>query len=342
MMIPYRYAKPFLYSLPDAETAHNLAIAALRLPGLWKPAPAPEPSLAVEVAGLRFPGPVGLAAGFDKNAEALPALAKLGFGFLEAGTVTPLPQGGNPRPRLFRLRKDRAVINRMGFNNDGVAEAAGRIEAAKPRLAVPVGLNVGLNKDRAAELGDYGALIAKASAVADYVTVNISSPNTPGLRDLQGKDYFPRLCEIIRDSRKRHSEASAKYVPVFVKLAPDLTEEEAKHIADAMLRFRIDAAIISNTTVARPHHLRSAAKDEQGGLSGEPLKAKALKMLHLFREITGGELPFIGAGGISTAKDVRERLDAGASAVQLYSAMIYHGPYIAADIHEELGRTGGM
>ncbi len=323
----YRLLRPFVFAL-DAETSHRATIAALK----WLPlrsAHLPH-ALRTTVAGLDFPSPVGLAAGFDKDAEVAAEMLTLGFGFVEVGTLTPRPQPGNPRPRLFRLSEDRAVINRMGFNNHGQAQAFMRLEG-RARAGGPVGVNIGANKDSPDFVGDYVSGVKAMSAVADYLTVNISSPNTPGLRALQNHGALDTLLSAIAGARQKNGP------PVFLKVAPDLEKGDPDRIVRAALDHGIDAIIVSNTTISRPK-LKSDWAREQGGLSGEPLKAMALDCLRLFRKASGGSLPLIGCGGISSADDAWERIRAGASLVQLYSAMVYEGPYIARRIAEGLAR----
>lgn len=310
----YRLAAPALFAL-DPETAHRLTIAALRaLPIRRTAAPGP---LAVEVGGIRFPNPLGLAAGFDKNAEVPNAMLGLGFGFVEVGSITPRPQAGNPRPRLFRLIEDGAVINRMGFNNEGAAAALGRLQA-RPRRGI-VGVNVGANKDAADRIADYLTGIRTFAPVADYLTVNISSPNTPGLRDLQAEGELAALLGAIAAAREPGDP------PVFLKVAPDLADGDHERIVRAAIDNRIAALIVANTTISR-RGLRSRHAGETGGLSGAPLHDLALAQLRRFRGIAGADLPLIGAGGIAGAEDAWRRIRAGASLVQLYSALVYEGP----------------
>jgi dihydroorotate dehydrogenase len=321
----YRLLRPFLFAL-DAEAAHRATIAALK----WLPlhsAGLPK-SLRTTVAGVEFPSPVGLAAGFDKDAEIAAEILTLGFGFVEVGTLTPRPQTGNPKPRLFRLAEDRAVINRMGFNNRGQADAFMRLKACS-RLGGPIGVNIGANKDSPDFVGDYVAGVKAMSPVADYLAVNISSPNTPGLRALQNHGALDTLLSAIAGARSKGGP------PVFLKIAPDLEKGDPNRIVRAALDHRIDAIIVSNTTVSRPS-LKSTYGGEQGGLSGAPLGQMALDALRLFRKAGGGALPLIGCGGIANADDAWERIRAGASLVQLYSAMVYEGPNIARRIAEGL------
>ena len=282
--------------------------------------------LATSVAGLTFPNPLGMAAGFDKDGEVPDALLGLGFGFAEVGSITPLPQAGNPRPRLFRLWEDRAVINRMGFNNGGGEVAARRLAA---RLGQPgvVGINIGANKDSADRIADYATMAALMAPLASYLAVNVSSPNTPGLRALQDEGALAALLDGVLAARGEGPSAP----PVFLKVAPDLLPADIDAIARIAIDKRLGGLIVSNTTISRPP-LRSAHAGEAGGLSGAPLKALALATLRDFRKATGGAVPLVGVGGIATAEDAWERIRAGASLVQLYSAMVYEGPGIARAI----------
>jgi dihydroorotate dehydrogenase len=323
-MALYKLLRPFAFAL-DAETAHRATIAALSVaPSLPLPSFAPE--LAQRVAGLDFPSPVGLAAGFDKDAEVPDAMLGLGFGFVEVGTITPKPQAGNPKPRLFRLKEDHAVINRMGFNNGGQAAALQRLQ--KRRRRGIVGVNIGANKDSADRIADYVSGMKAMSPVADYLTVNISSPNTPGLRNLQAGGELVELLAAVREAR-------SPGVPVFLKIAPDLESGDHQRIVRAAIDTGVDALIVSNTTVARPP-LKSPQANETGGLSGRPLKSLALDQLRTFRSASGGQITLIAAGGIENAHDAWERITAGASLVQLYSAMVYEGPGIARHIIDGL------
>lgn len=329
-MAIYALLRPFAFAL-DAETAHRATISALSLaPRLPLPDFAPE--LASEVAGLRFPSPVGLAAGFDKDAEVPDAMLGLGFGFVEVGTLTPRPQEGNLKPRLFRLKEDRAVINRMGFNNAGQAAAFERLRKRDRRGIV--GVNIGANKDSANRIDDYAGGVRRMSSVADYLTVNISSPNTPGLRNLQAGGELLELLAAVRDAR-------TPGIPVFLKVAPDLEEGDHERIVRAAIDTGIDALIVSNTTVSRPA-LSSPHAGEAGGLSGRPLKELALEQLRAFRAASGGGIPLIAAGGIENGHDAWDRITAGASLVQLYSAMVYEGPGIARRIAGELRTLLGL
>jgi dihydroorotate dehydrogenase len=314
----------------DPETAHGLAIQALRslpLPG----APADDPVLATTVAGLRLPNPVGLAAGLDKNGEALTGLSKLGFGFVECGSVTPLAQAGNPKPRLFRLSEDRAIINRMGFNNAGLEAFAARL--GDRRRGAVVGANLGANKDTGDRAADYVRGLERLDGLADYFTINISSPNTPGLRALQGREALDDLLGRVAEARPK--DLGHGRPPVFLKIAPDLTAAEIGLIVEAALAHGVDALIVSNTTLDRPG-LRSPDAGEAGGLSGAPLKDRALTALRDAAAAAGGKLPLIGVGGIASGADAYERIRAGASAIQLYSALIYEGPGLVGRIKRDL------
>lgn len=319
----------------DPETAHGLAIGGLKHAPL--PAAAPDdPILRTTFAGLDLPNPIGLAAGLDKNAEALHGLARLGFGIVEAGSVTPRPQPGNPKPRLFRLSEDRAIINRMGFNNDGL-EAFAENLSRRPQ-GVVVGANLGANKDTEDRAADYVSGLHRLAGLSDYFTVNISSPNTPGLRALHGRD-------ALDDLLGRVAQARTTPAPVFLKIAPDLTPDEIAMIVEAALAHRIDALIVSNTTLDRPASLRSRDRAEAGGLSGAPLKEKAHKALIHAAEAAKGRLPLIAVGGIDSGAEAYRRIRAGASAVQVYSALIYGGPGLVGRIKRDLAarlRAGGF
>jgi dihydroorotate dehydrogenase len=330
----YPLIRPLAFAL-DAERAHRMTIAALKLVPPRRPPDFPA-SLRTRVAGLDFPTPVGLAAGFDKDAEVPEQMLSMGFGFVEVGTLTPRPQQGNPRPRLFRLTEDQAVINRMGFNNRGQPEAFQRLIDCTHVHGV-IGVNIGANKDSADRIADYAAGVRAMAAVAKYLTINISSPNTPGLRELQDEGALKALLEAVNEARPKDGP------PIFLKVAPDLGEGEPDQIARIAIQHGVDALIVANTTVSRPP-LKSRLANEAGGLSGAPLKSLALKALRDFRSASGGEIPLIGVGGIATADDAWERIRAGASLVQLYSAMVYRGPHIAAHIArglaERVGRAG--
>jgi len=318
----YPLIRPFWFAL-DAERAHRATIAAVKLLPPRRPPDFPA-SLKSTVAGLEFPTPVGLAAGFDKDAEVAEQMLSFCFGFVEVGTVTPLPQVGNPKPRLFRLVEDKAVINRLGFNNRGQPAAFARLIECTHLHGV-IGVNIGANKDSADRIADYVAGVRAMSGIAKYLTINISSPNTPGLRQLQDEGALRALLSAVSEAREKRGP------PIFLKVAPDLGEGEPDQIVRVAMQFDVDAIIVANTTVSRPP-LKSKYRDEAGGLSGEPLRPLALQSLRDFRSASGGELPLIGVGGISTADDAWERIRAGASLVQLYTAMVYEGPHIARRI----------
>ena len=326
----FQLARPLIHSL-DAERAHGLTIAALKAaPAL--PAPDHPSSLASDVAGLRFPSPVGLAAGFDKNAEVPRAMFGLGFGFVEVGTLTPRAQAGNPRPRLFRLAEDRAVINRLGFNNVGQEAALQNLARLRRRaLPGPLGVNIGANKDAADRIADYATGTRAMAPCADYLTVNISSPNTPGLRALQDRGALIELLSTVREARGDDGP------PIFLKLAPDLEPADIDDIVAVVGEQPVDALIVSNTTIGRPL-LRSRHAGETGGLSGAPLRDLALRRLRDFHAATGSTIPLIGVGGIGGAEDAYRRIRAGASLVQLYSALVYEGPGLARRINRGLER----
>lgn len=330
----YPLFRPLAFAL-DAERAHRATIGALKHMPARRPPDLPH-SLRTTVAGLDFPSPIGLAAGFDKDAEIPEQMLSLGFGFVEVGTITPRPQAGNPKPRLFRLREDDAVINRMGFNNHGQPAAFARLLDCTNVHGI-IGVNIGANRDSADRIADYAEGVRAMSPVARYLTINISSPNTPGLRQLQDEGALGALLSAVNEARP------SKGPPVFLKVAPDLGEGEPDQIVRVALQHGVDAIIVANTTVSRPP-LRSSYRNEAGGLSGAPLKPLASKALREFRSASGGEIPLIGVGGIANADDAWERIRAGASLVQLYSAMVYEGPGIARRIAhglaERVARAG--
>ena len=321
----YGLVRPVVHAT-DGEAAHNLTLAALQpLPRARRALTSPV--LATELAGLNFPNPVGLAPGFDKDARVAHAMPHFGFGFVEVGTLTPLPQDGNPRPRLFRLVEDRAVVNRMGFNNGGQAKAADRIACLRRYgLPVPLGINIGANKDSADRIADYAKGTAAMAPLADYLTVNISSPNTPGLRALQDRGALEALLDGVAAAQPA---GAAK--PVFLKVAPDLEPADIDDIVAVAIDKRLAAIIVSNTTITRPP-LASRHADEAGGLSGAPLHDLALQRLRDFRRASGGAVPLIGVGGIANADQAWARIRAGASLIQIYSAMVFEGPGLAARI----------
>ena len=331
-MALYPLFRPLAFAL-DAERAHRLTVRALKLLPGGEPARV-DRVLSMTVAGLNFPNPVGLAAGFDKDAELFDQMLGFGFGFVEVGTVTPLPQPGNPKPRLFRLAQDRAVINRLGFNNRGLEEARGRLEHRRRERGV-VGVNIGANKDSAQRIADYVRGVEAMAPLADYLTVNVSSPNTPGLRGLQDRGALDELLAAVAGVRQ------AGGPPLFLKVAPDLELDEVDAIVRVAVERAVDGLIVANTTVSRPR-LRSKHRGEEGGLSGAPLKELALERLRDFRRASGGALTLIAAGGIENGVDAWDRIRAGASLVQLYTALVYEGPELAARICAELKRLAAI
>jgi dihydroorotate dehydrogenase len=314
----------------DPEDAHRLTVRALAL-GLGPGAPVPDPILATTIAGLSLPNALGLAAGFDKNAEVFGPMLAAGFGFVECGTVTPLAQAGNPRPRLFRLTGDRAVINRMGFNNAGLEAFAARL--ARPGRPGPVGANIGANKDSDDRIGDYVTGLKRLWGLADWFTLNISSPNTPGLRALQTRAALEEL--LGRTAEARDALPAGGRVPLFLKVAPDLDDPEIEAIVEIVLAFGLSGIIVANTTLSRPA-LASPDAGEAGGLSGAPLRELAQSVLGRFSTAAAGRLPLVGAGGIASGADAYARIRAGASAVQLYSALVFEGPGLAVRLSRDL------
>jgi len=327
-----RLAAPLLRAL-DPEQAHALALQALRLAPLRRPAPDDE-KLAVAAFGLRFPNPVGLAAGFDKNAEVVDALLRLGFGFVEAGGVTPQPQPGNPRPRLFRLDADQAVINRLGLNSAGVEAVAARL-AARARAGGIVGINIGANKDTVDRAADYVACIEALAAHVDFLTVNVSSPNTPGLRNLQQAAALDDLLARVVDARERAAENGARR-PLLLKIAPDLTLGDLDDVVGIARRHRIDGMSVGNTTISRPKLRETAKATEQGGLSGRPLFPLSTRMLAETYVRAEGAFPLIGAGGIDSGAAAFAKIKAGASLVQLYSGLVFRGVGLVGAIKRDL------
>ncbi|ATI12061.1 MULTISPECIES: quinone-dependent dihydroorotate dehydrogenase [Acetobacter] len=328
---------PFLRRL-DPEQAHELALDALTL-GVSVPIKRPkdDPALATRVLGMRFSNPIGIAAGFDKNARVLRPLAQLGFGFVEAGTVTPRPQAGNPKPRLFRLTEDRAVINRMGFNNQGIDKFAVRLARLSRPLpsgrgggaGVPVGANIGINKTGADPERDYPELVARVKPYVNYIVLNVSSPNTPGLRGLQDA---ARLRGILDAISARHAERP----PLLIKLAPDLEDDAIGPIVEAAVAGGAQGLIVTNTTLARPDSLQSSYRTEAGGLSGRPLKPRATEMLRLVAQAAAGRLALIACGGIESGEDILTRIRLGADLVQVYTAFAYEGPALVERLKREM------
>ena len=319
----------------DAETAHGVTIRALASGVYPRFSNASLPSLRQEVLGLSFPNPLGMAAGFDKNGEVPDAILGMGFGFAEAGTVTPRPQGGNLRPRLFRLPADQGVINRFGFNNEGHAALLARLEARKGRGGI-VGVNVGANKDAADRVADYVAGIRTFAHLASYFTVNISSPNTPGLRDLQAKAALDELLSAVMAERDAQSLQVGRKVPVLLKIAPDVSAEGLEDIAEAVLTHKVDGLIVSNTTLSRAGLQDMQTAQEAGGLSGRPLFRRATIILARTRKLVGPDLPIIGVGGIDSPETALVKITAGATLLQVYSSLVYKGPGLVPAILKHL------
>ena len=329
MIIPFALSRPFLFAL-DPERAHRVTLAAMKL-GLGGAASAPAKP--VTVGGVRFANPVGLAAGFDKDGEAVDPLLKAGFGFVEIGGVTPKPQPGNDRPRVFRLTEDRAVINRYGLNSDGAEAVARNLE--RRRTSGIVGVNLGANKESNDRTADYAECLRVVGPLVDYATVNVSSPNTPGLRALQGTGA---LAEIFQRLNRVRDEGRLT-TPLFLKVAPDLTAEDIADISRLALDIGIDGLVVANTTIARPDSLRSRYRGEVGGLSGAPLCGPSTEVLARFRDATRGEVPLIGVGGIMSGEDAAAKLHAGASAVQFYTGLIWRGPELIREAAEAMARV---
>ena len=322
----------------DPERAHALSLRALGMGIVSLPGVVTSPRLVTHFAGLTMPNPIGLAAGYDKNACAIGPLSRAGFGFIEVGAATPHAQGGNAKPRLFRLTADRAAINRFGFNNDGAEAICARL-AARKICSVPVGLNLGANKDSLDRAADFAAVLARCGPYADFATVNVSSPNTERLRDLQGRAALMALLAGVMDVRA----GLARPIPVFLKISPDLTDDELAEIAGVAMAQNLDGIIATNTTITRTG-LKSESKHETGGLSGAPLFEKSTRVIAVLSKITEGRLPIIGVGGISTSEQAYAKIRAGAGAVQLYTAMVYEGlsliPRIARGLDALLQRDG--
>jgi dihydroorotate dehydrogenase len=321
----------------DPETAHGASIAALKSGLPIALSPRYDMRLRVPVAGVAFDNPLGMAAGYDKNAEVPDALLRLGFGFAEVGTVTPLPQGGNPKPRIFRLTQDEAVINRLGFNNEG-HEAAERRLLARAGKAGIVGVNIGANKDSADRIGDYELGVKRFARHASYLTINISSPNTPGLRDMQARASLAELLLRVVAARDAAGANAGRKAPLFLKIAPDLQEADLEDIAAEVLEKQIEGLIVSNTTISRPGLKSRAHAGETGGLSGKPLFARSTIVLAKMRRLLGPHVAIIGVGGVDSAETALEKIRAGADLVQLYTGMIYGGPGLPGRILTGLSR----
>lgn len=325
----FNLARPLIHRL-DAETAHRMSVAALAAAPRLAPPP-DDPVLATQAFGLAFPNPVGLAAGFDKNAEAVDGALGLGFGFVEVGGVTPLPQPGNARPRVFRLVEDEAVINRYGLNSDGMEVVAQRLAARRARGGI-VGVNLGANKDSRDRSADYATLTRRLAGVADFLTINVSSPNTPGLRDLQAEAALDDLVARALAARDETAAAGAERTPMLLKIAPDLSLPELDGMVAVARRRGIDGMIVANTTVARPASLRSASRAEAGGLSGRPLFRPSTQLLAQSFLRVERQFPLIGVGGVDSAAAAFAKIRAGADLVQFYSAMVFHGPGLAKTV----------
>jgi len=325
----YRLIKPLLFKL-DAERAHGLAVCALKSGWVPERKRIIDPRLKQSVLGLNFDHPIGLAAGFDKNAEIYNALLGQGFGFVEIGSVTPKPQPGNDKPRLFRLALDQAVINRMGFNNAGMDVVAENLVSRMGHRSGIVGVNLGKNKTTVNAIDDYVLGINRLAPFADYAVINVSSPNTPGLRELQGRDALFDLLTAVKSALT--AVEMDKKIPLLLKVAPDLMDDDKQDIVDVALECAIEGLIISNTTIARPENLLDRQSQEIGGLSGRPLMAPSTAVLKDFYKLSNGKLLLIGVGGVSSAEDAYQKIRSGATLVQLYSAMVYQGPSIAGDI----------
>ncbi len=332
----YRFARPFLFKA-DPEKAHDLTLKALRTGLLPSCGAVKSPVLESILWGLKFPNPIGLSAGFDKKGEVIGPMFDMGFGFIEAGTVTPKPQTGNPKPRVFRSPDHDAVINRMGFPNSGMGVFKDNISAflsGKKRPKGVLGINIGMNKTQTEPARDYAILIRVLGPMADYLAVNISSPNTPGLRNLQKREPLLELLDVIKAERVK--ACGDHPPPLLVKLAPDLDDGQRKELAETLVEAEVDGVILSNTTFDRPAYLPSSFSSEAGGLSGAPVRQKSTDIIRDFYMLTGGTLPIIGVGGVSCGRDAYEKIRAGASLVQLYSALIFKGPGIVNTINKEL------
>jgi dihydroorotate dehydrogenase len=336
MALLYQTFKPLLFKL-DPELAHNLTIKALRSGLGPKKSVVEEPALEVRLWDKTFPNPIGLAAGFDKNAEVIAPMMHMGFGFVEAGTVTPKPQRGNPKPRIFRDETYEAVINRMGFPNLGLVKFKNNLHkffAYRPRPVGVLGINIGMNKSQKDPAKDYCLLLKQLGPMADYITINISSPNTPGLRDLQKRSALLSLLQKVLKTRSETCGGS--FPPILLKLAPDLNKTQQKELAKTALDAGIDGLVLTNTTIGRIKGLPHDFTKETGGLSGKPLKQQSTEIIRNFYELTGGTIPIIGLGGVADGKDAYEKIKAGASLVQLYTALVFQGPNVVNEIIKEL------
>ncbi len=331
MFDTWRLLGPMM-GLIEPERAHDLALRALEAGLAGRRTPGERPALAVNLFGLDFPNPLGLAAGFDKNARVTAQMLASGFGFVEAGTVTPRPQAGNPRPRVFRLPPDRAVINRLGFNSEGMDKVASRLEVRRPEAGI-VGINIGMNRDSADAAGDYRRAFIRLAPLADYVVINVSSPNTPGLRDLQAVRQLAKLLKSLEGAR-----AQGPDVALVLKLAPDLASEDAAEAARVAADHGMAGLVVSNTTISRPAGLRHRHAGEAGGLSGSPLLEISNRMVRTLHQTSHGTLPIIGTGGIMSADDAYGKIRAGASLIQIYTALVWHGLGVVGRILDGLER----
>ncbi len=337
MLCLYKYVRPAIFKI-DPELTHKMTITALKTGAMRPCSVVKSTKLEQDIFALTFPNPVGMAAGFDKNAEVIAPILRLGFGFTEVGTVTPKPQSGNPKPRIFRDPESGSVINRMGFPNGGLRVFKPNIYkflSSHNRPDGVVGINIGMNKDQSEPAEDYCALISELAPIADYLTVNISSPNTAGLRDLQQKDVLFELLTKMMAARD-NACGTEKPPALLVKLAPDLSEQQQAEIAETLLKTKVDGVILSNTTLDRPQSLPQDFAKQKGGLSGNHVRDKSTDIIRNFYKLTEGKLPIIGVGGISTAEHAYEKIKAGAALVQLYTGMVYEGPEIAKNINEGL------
>lgn len=327
-----RFLMPAVHAVLDPERAHLLGVQVARLQ-LLRPQREPDPDvLHTELLGLQLSNPIGLAAGFDKHAEGVPGAHDWGFGFVEVGSVTPLPQPGNPRPRVFRLTEDLAVVNRYGFNSVGHDQVWSSLHSSRAAWRGPVGINLGRNKESSDAAADYVAGVHRFADLADYLVVNVSSPNTPGLRTLQGRDHLENLLLKVLEAR----DSLPRRLPVLVKIAPDLSDEEKADIAAVVNNTKVDGLVVCNTTVSRPSSLRSEHRVQPGGLSGRPLRDLSTQTIADLYRLTKGSIPIVGVGGVFSGEDAYAKIRAGASAVQLYSALIYNGPPVVRTVKAQL------